>query len=245
MGKYAYTAKFPLRYSDFNFRDELTPASLLCLLQEVAGASADELGFGYQALKEKGLGFIVVGTYCELLRTVRLGETVTVETWPLPPRHVIFERAYRVTDERGEPVALCTSRWCLADMERFTLALPDRLGEAHTNCPYRAEKSVEVKSWKIPRIEGEEKLRLRIGNSVTDHYMHTNNARYAEFFLDAFRMEELPRIKSFLITYEKQVKEGEELSIFRKDEADGATLEARTKEGVTTQMRLWFEEEHQ
>ncbi len=241
---YANVKKYELRYSDFDFKDRLKPSALLSLTQESAGASADELGFGYEVLKKRRYGFITVATYCEFRRPIRLGEVLTVETWPLPPRHVIFERDYRVTNAAGEEVAAVASRWCLVDLERFTMLLPEALGEVHARCPYRAEKTVEVESWKIPRIpNGREVYRRAVKNSDCDHYLHANNARYADFFLDCFSMEELNcDLAMFRIAYARQAKENATLVFYREDTERGSVLEAREEDGtLISQFEVVFQ----
>lgn len=241
---YCNRKTYDLRYSDFDFKDELSLTSLLALVQESACLSANELGFGYDDLKPLGYGFLVVNTYCKFNRPVRLGEKLTIETWPLVPRHVICERDYRVLVGEEEVAALA-SRWCLVDLSNFSLLLPEEMGEAHYACPYRLDKSVEVPLWKIPKItDGREVYRMRVNVSHCDHYFHANNTRYLDFFTDCFTMEELAqrRITSFQITYAKQAKEGKELVLLRQD-FDGYTLcEARSDGELLTQFRVDFGE---
>lgn len=242
MKAYCFTQEFTLRHSDFDFKDELKLSAYLALAQEVAGTSADELGFGYADLKPRDMGFIIVNTYCEILRPVRLGESVTVETWPLPPRHGIFERVYRMSVS-GETRANLSSRWCLVDLKTFSILGAESLGKAHENCPYRPEKTVEVPAWKIPKLDGGEAVySMRVGNSQCDHYLHANNTRYADFFCDCFTMEELSKpIKSFQIAYGKQSKEGQELSLFRKDFEKETVCETRCGGELFSQFRIIFE----
>lgn len=242
MSTYCNTRSYPLRYTDYDFQDELKLSTLLALAQESAGSSADELGFGYEALKPRNYGFITVATHCEIKKRVGLGETLTVETWPLPPRHVIFERDYRVKNRMGETVAVLASRWCLVDLNSFTMLLPATLGSVHENCPYRAEKTVEVPVWRIPAVgdEGREVYRMKVWNSQCDHYFHANNTRYIDFFLDCFSMEELRPVEAFRIAYHKQVKEGSELALFRRDEGEESYLEARSGEEVVAQCMIRF-----
>lgn len=244
MSSYCNTRVYPLRYTDYDFCDRLKPSALLALAQESAGASADELGFGYEALKPLGFGFITVATHCEFRKPVALLETLTVETWPLPPRHVIFERDYRVKDSKGEEVAAIASRWCLVDLSTFSLLPPSALKEVHERCPYRAEKTVEVPNWKIARCggEGREVAVRRIRNSDCDHYFHANNTKYADFFFDCFSARELERpVKAFRISYVKQAKEGDELSFFRADREHGSVLEATQGGALTAQCEIQFE----
>lgn len=242
MEAYCNRRTYELRYSDFDFKDELSLTALLALIQESACRSADELGFGYDDLRPLHYGFLVVNTYCRLYRPVRIGEAITVETWPLPPRHVIFERDYRVLSG-DEEVAALASRWCLVDMENFSLLTPDKLREAHARCPYRSEKTVEVPLWKIARItEGREVYRMQVRQSHCDHYYHANNTRYFDFFGDCFGMEELAsrRIFSFQISYVKQAKEGREIRLMRQD-FDGYTIcEAISDGELLTQFRVDF-----
>lgn len=243
MEPYANRKTYELRYSDLDFKDDLSLPALLSLVQESAGASAEELGFGYHALKSVGCGFIVVNTYCEFLAPVGLGDTVTVETWPLPPRHVIFERDYRVTNAAGKQVAALASRWCLVDLDSFSLLTPDRMGEVHARCPYRDEKAVEPAGWKIPKLtDGREVYRTVVRAGLCDHYLHANNTRYAELFLDCFTMEELAArsVKRFQIAYSKQAKEGKTVVFYREDFGDVSICEARADGELLSQFRVEF-----
>lgn len=244
MKPYCNTTTYALRYSDLDFKDELTFTALLSIVQEAACMSADELGFGYEALKPKNYGFIIVNTYCEFIRPIRLGDVVTVETWPLPPRHVIFERDYRVSGKTGEVLAALASRWCLVDLENFSLLTADKMGEVHENCPYRDEKTVEVPRWKIEKLgeNGREVYRTTVRASHCDHYLHANNARYADFFMDCFTMDELAArpVKSFQIAYAKQAKEGKELILRRGDFGAYSVCEAWSDGELLTQFRIDF-----
>ena len=242
MSDYCNTTSYYLPYSYFDFKDELKPSALLDLAQEAATASADELGFGYADLKPKGYGFIIVNSYSEFRRPVMLGERVTMQTWPLPPRHVFFERHYRAL-VGDEEVATVASRWCLVDLRSFSLLPPEAMGEAHARCPYRSEKAVQPPTWKIPHVKaGREVYRMRVGVSHCDHYLHANNAKYADFFFDCFTMDELRmrKIKAFQITYGKQAKPGCELTLVREDTEDGAVCELRCDGETLTQFRVWF-----
>ncbi len=240
---YANIRKYDLRYSDFDFKDELKLSALLELVQESAGQSADELGFGYHPLKEMGYGFIVTVNHCEFVRPVVLGDSLTVETWPLPPRHVIFERDYRLTDGKGEPVGAIVSRWCLVDLASFRMLTPDALGEIHARCPYRAEKALEPANWRLPALtEGREVYRMTAHQSHLDHYIHVNNARYADFFLDCFTEKELMErtVRAFRIVYVRQAKEGAELSFWRKDGEGGTLCEMREGDEVVARFGIAF-----
>lgn len=245
MSAYCHKKTFQLRYTDVDYKDELSLSALLSMAQEAACSSADELGFGYDDLKCRNLGFLVVNSYGEIASQPKLGENVTVETWPLPPRRVFFERHYRVRGEDGRVIAALASRWCLVNLKTFSMCTPEVLGETHTNCPYNAEKSVSSPAWRIEKLgeTGRLAYETTVRNSHCDHYLHANNTRYADFFLDAFSMDELSErvLKRFTITYHKQAKEGAKLQVLRKDEDGSSVLEVRCDGETLTQCFLDFE----
>ena len=78
-----------------------------------------------------------------------------------------------------------------------------------------------------------------------DHFRHVNNTKYADFFMDCFTEEELENktVKSFRISYVKQVKANEELTFYRSDTEEGTALEARINGEPTTRFFVVFDGE--
>lgn len=241
MSGYSFARDFLVTYSNCDHKDELTPASLLVYAQEVAGQSADELGFGYDVTIKDGCGFFIVTTCCEIYKPVHPKDLLTVSTWPLPPRHVIFERDYELK-RGGEKVAALASRWCLVDIATQKMLPPETL-KAHAGCPYRAEQTL-TPEWSLPKLkdEGSEVYSMTARLSHCDHFRHVNNTKYADFFMDCFTEEELEnkRVKSFRISYAKQVRAGSRLIFFRKDFNEGTALEARSDGEATTRFFVTF-----
>lgn len=244
MSDYCFRKTFCVNYADCDEYDNLKPSALLVYAQEVAGLSADELGFGYKDTIPFNQGFVIVTTCCEIARPAHPNELLTVESWPLPPRHSVFERVYAVNDERGERVASVSSRWCLVDFTSGKILPPDVL-KTHSTCPYRAEQIMKP-VWALPKLagEGEEVYSLLARSSHLDHFHHVNNTKYADFFMDCFSREELQNklVKSFRISYAKQVTAGEEMTFFRKDTEEGTAFEARVQGEPTTRFFVTFEE---
>lgn len=245
MSGYSFHRKFNVLYADCNQWDDVKPSALLTYAQEVAGQSADELGFGYDETIKDGCGFFIASTCCELYAPIRAKDIVTFTSWPLPPRHVIFQRDYAV-ERGGERVAAMSSRWCLVELKTGKLLPPDRL-KAHATTPYRNEQ-VMSPDFTFPKLlgEGEAVYSMVARGSHLDHFGHVNNTKYADFFMDCFSLEELAnkRVKSFKISYVKQVRAGDELTFFRKDTPEGSVLEARANGDVTTRFVVTFGEVH-
>ena len=243
MSGYSFTKNFDVLYADCDQGDVIKPSALLTYAQEVAGQRADELGFGYDDTIKDGCGFFIASTCCELHMPIRAKDVLMLSSWPLPPRHAIFQRDYLFT-RGGEKVATMASRWCLVELATGKLLPPERL-KAHATTPYRNEQ-VMSPDFSLPKLreEGKAVYSMIARGSHLDHFGHVNNTKYADFFMDCFSEEELAnkRIKSFKISYVKQVKAGDELTFFRKDTQEGTVLEARVGGEPTTRFVVTFEE---
>jgi acyl-ACP thioesterase len=223
--KYVYHEKFKIKTCEVDFKDELKISTALALMEEVACASAEELGFGYSFVKPNGYAFMVAGVRLELLRPVCLGETVEVNTWPTPPSFAVFGREYQMKSEVGQTLVNASSRWCLVDLKTNKI-LQSKTVQNQDYSTYNTDKLFDTITWKIPVFNTEEKtpsFTITIANAEYDHNMHVNNTRYADYCLNCFSVEFLSRnrLTDFQIAYIKQCKEGQTLRFYRDEKADG------------------------
>ena len=241
---YRHIKEYEIKYSDVDAYDNLKLSALLGFMQESACLSADELGFGYDDIKGKNIGFILVNWYVDLTRPLKQGETVELKTWPLYPKHSVFLRDYEIYC-RGEKVGVASSRWCLTDMISFTLTrIADNFEEGFFD-GYSTERSVEFSAWKIPPLEGGESAYDRIVRYCDyDHYFHVNNTRYADYLMDAFKVDELKGkfIKQAQITYVKQCKEGESIAFTKKRDGNCYFVEGRVSGELRVQFKVLTDE---
>lgn len=239
---YRHIRDFELRYTDTDNIDRLKLSSLLSLLEEAACSSADELGFGYEVLKQKNYGFILVNWYVELSRPIMLGEKLTVATWPIKPNRFAVFRDFELF-VGNDKVGVATSRWCLVNLENFSLLPSDYI--FNTEMTFNENRAVTFSSWRIPEIGlSEKRYSKTVAWSDYDHYNHVNNTKYADILLDAFSVEELSRsnIKNVQIKYVKQCKYGDVLDVSRLEEGDGLwTVEGRVNGELRIQMRVCFD----
>ena len=239
---YRHVKEYQLRYTDVDPYDNLKLSSLLSFLEESACLSADELGFGYDNIAPRHLGFIVVNWYIKLYKDIKLGDVLTVHTWPLKPRRLIFLRDYELYCGE-EKVGVCSARWCMIDTDKYVPVPASVFFSENSFDDYNTERSIDFNEWKIPEISsGETVYSKKVMFSDYDHYFHVNNTKYADFMFDVFSVEELRNksINSVQITYVKQCKEGEQLT-FSKEYKDGFYLvEGRVGEEIRVQMKVQF-----
>ncbi len=238
---YCHSKDYEIRYTDVDFSDNLKLSSLLSVMEESACLSADELGFGYSVLQPENLGFILVNWYIDMYRAVKLGDVITVRTWPIKPKKLIVLRDFELY-VGSEKVGVATSRWCIVDLADFKL-LPSS-AVLSDDLQYNDFRSVDVTNIKIPEAGNLQYVYSKVvAYSDYDHYNHVNNTKYADFLFDAFKVAELKDkcYSEVRVTYVKQSKEGEKIDFYRAVLGDGSwVVEGRVGDDKRVQMHVKF-----
>lgn len=95
----------------------IKPSGLLDILQSVAGEHAEILGIGYEALKEKGYAFVLARIKYDLYRPITKYSKIVVETTPLVPGRIDFDRDFEIYDfNTNELIGVATSKWIIIDL---------------------------------------------------------------------------------------------------------------------------------
>lgn len=240
---YCHSKEYEIRFTDVDFADNLKLSSLLSFLEESACLSAEELGFGYSVLQPQQIGFIIANWYIDLFRPIKLGDSLTVNTWPIKPKKLIVFRDYELF-VNGEKVGVATSRWCLIDLKEFKM-LPSSVA-FKDGLEYNDFRSVDISNIKIPEIDGGSCCYSKLVTySDYDHYNHVNNTKYADFLLDVFSVDELAgkSVSNVRISYVKQSKFGETIEFFKQKQTDESYIvEGRVCGELRVQMSVKFYE---
>ena len=245
--QYIYNYKTKTRYIDYDMNDRLKLSSVLTFLQESASYGAEEMGCGTDFLWPRAWGFIVTGYYTELYKNVPVGSNITVKTWALPAKHVIFEREFQFITAEGELIGAAVSRWCLYDVKNQKLLPASRISDDSSR-EYCTDKALPFKDWKIPTFPTDDlspDYCVAVGSSNYDHYMHINNTFYADFCANCFSVEEWKsmKVKSFQIAFEEQCFEGDMLQFYKQNisEKDYIILGKKENGRVAIKAKLIFE----
>ena len=226
----------PIYQQEFHINDaavdcfgRLKPSMLLFYVQEVAGIHATTLGAGYDALALKNLFWAILRTHVQITRLPRSGETIRVETWPMPTSRVAYPRSVVAYDAAGNEVFRAISLWCLMDANTRSMVLPGKSG-------VMVEGTLRGNELAVPgslAIKGLENIcRRTVLFSDLDRNGHMNNTRYLEWISDllpaAFHKGHTPR--EFTVCYHSEAMEGEPLDIHYE-----------LKEGGILQVDAWRE----
>ena len=195
-------------------------SALLYYVQEAAGQHSALLGAGQKMLTEKGLFWAVSRHKMQITRLPRLGEVVTVQTWPMPTTRVAYPRSVVAIDSQGQELFRAISLWVLMDAESRSMILPGKSG-------VDVAGTLRGNELELPRSLAPLKLQSSAERVVTysclDRNGHMNNTRYLDWVDDllpaAFHGAQMPR--EFTVCYASEALEGQTLRLDWQLGADG------------------------
>ena len=112
-----YPQEFPINGSCVDRYGKLKLSSLLFFAQEAAGRHFDRISMTYDQLAQQGMFWAIIRQRVQISRVPRRGETIRVETWPMPTTRVAYPRSVVAYDEAGNEVFRSISLWVLMDLE--------------------------------------------------------------------------------------------------------------------------------
>ena len=207
-----YSQKFTLTDLEVDCFGKLKLSTLLYYAQEVAGKHCVLLGADYDTLAEKNLFWAVIRHRVQITRLPVRGETITVETWPMPTTRVAYPRSMVAYDAEGNELFRSISLWVLMDTETRAMVLPGKSGIAVAGT-LRGNELAAPNSLQ-PGKDGIGTERT-VTYSCLDRNGHMNNTRYLDWVDDllpsSFHREH--HAQEFVICYLSEAREGQTLRL--------------------------------
>lgn len=190
--------------TDMNAR--LRPGALLEIMQEMAGAHAELLGVGREALLKMNLVWVLTRLEVQMDRWPEFGESLSVETFPMPNRRWFFPRCFIFRDSEGQQIGCASSLWVLLDINERRMARPDPViammpDNSDLTAPLGTPRTVSECPG-LPAV----KLYSPVYTDL-DMNGHVNNTRYMDWCCNALGTETLSSMElaSFSINYNQEV----------------------------------------
>lgn len=207
-----YRQTFTLSDMEVDCFGRLKKSTLLYFAQEVAGHHSELLGAGYDTLAQKGIFWAVTRHRVRINRLPVRGETITVETWPMPTTRVAYPRSVVAYDAQGQELFRLISLWVLMDVNTRAMVLPGKSGV--TVAGQLTGKELEVPRSLMPRDMTNTAVRT-VTYSCLDRNGHMNNTRYLDWVDDllpsVFHKDRTP--EEILICYLSEAREGQTLQL--------------------------------
>ena len=224
-------SRFPVACYDTDVAHYLKPGSFMDLAQELANVSADSLGFGFDDLQRYGMAWVLSRMHIEFRSLPRWKDVVELQTWHKGFEGPFYVRDFRMLDAVGTPIVLATSSWLVFDVASRRLLRREHLEEKLPMDTRYPESAIDVPCDKIvmPQEGLEEVAEHRVSYSDVDFVGHANNARYVVWAMDCLDYETVStrRVRSLRINFNKEIRPGESVAIFRAPVEGGWVVEGR------------------
>ena len=190
----------------------LKPSMLLFFCQDVAGHHCHILGTDYEALAQKNMFWAIIRQKVQITRLPHSGETIRVETWPMPTTKVCYPRSTVAYDWEGKELFRAISMWVLMDCESRAMILPGKSGVTVQGLLTGTELATPGT---LAPHELENHLTRRVCFTDLDRNGHMNNTKYLEWISDllpsGFHRDHIPQ--EFTVCYHAEAREGDELQM--------------------------------
>lgn len=209
----------PIFQKDFELTDiyvdrygRLKPSAILLFAQEVAGMHCTELAVDSDTLEKQRLFWAVSRHRVQITRLPRIGETIHVETWPMPTTRVAYPRSMVAYDENGNECFRSVSLWVLMDLDTRNMILPGKSGIIVSGTVRGGELALPGSL--IPKSLGSVRPRT-VSFTDLDRNGHMNNTRYLDWIDDllpsAFHLGH--DLKEMTVCYLSEAREGQTLDL--------------------------------
>ena len=207
-----YQQEFTITDNAVDRYGRLKPSMILYYVQEVAGRHFDLISMDYDALAGRGMIWAIIRQRVQITRIPNRGETIRLETWPMPTTRVAYPRSVVAYDAWGGELFRSISIWVLMDLDTRNMILPAKSGIAVTG-------TLRGNELAVPGGLPAKLLRNRRSRTVCftdlDRNGHMNNTRYLDWIDDllpsAFHEEHT--FREFTVCYLSETREGQELDL--------------------------------
>lgn len=190
----------------------MKPSAILHIAQEMSGRHVELMCLGNDALNRRQLFWAVTRHRVQVTRMPTRGETIRVETWPLPATRAAFPRSVVAYDAKGNECFRCMTLWVLMDMNTRRLITPGRSGIVLAGTHRGGE--LPAPAGLIPRPLGTRRTRT-VSFTDLDRNGHMNNTRCMDWIADLLpsQFHRSHTVTDFTVCYLAEAREGQELCL--------------------------------
>jgi len=222
---------YEIRFYEVDCNNRLKETVLLNFMQDIAAEDAENLGFGYSAIKERNIGWFLTKYHIKLDKSLINSGSIKIKSESKGLLKINFIRDFEIFDSNDEKIGEATSSWILADLSTGGVL------KAEDVFPNRFEPVDRTKLLsmfpKIPTPSVNTYTKEFIASYYdTDINSHVNNAIYIGWANEALPLEVLQntRVEELEIQYKQQVKYGEKVIVNVEETSPSNYLISLSKE---------------
>lgn len=197
---------------DCDLTGQWKPSAILETMQELAGIHGTLIGVGRNALLQKGVVWVLTRVEVVMDRYPRIGDMVSIETFPMPVRRWFFPRYFVFRDEQGQEIGRAGSLWVLLDVNTRKMAKPDICSAL------MPDNSDLLAPLGLPATVAEVSGTLETGvytpvYADLDVNGHVNNTKYLDWCCNALGIDTMKAccLSRFDVNYNMEILPGQEI----------------------------------
>lgn len=197
----------------------IKPSTILFLAQEAAGSHCQVLGTDWDTLQKQNLFWALIRTKVEISHLPTLGQTITIETWPMPQTRTAYPRCTVAYDETGRECFRILALWVLMDTQSRSMVLPGKSGIAVPGILRENEPDAPKA---LPAFESELCCTKTVGYGELDRNGHMNNTRYLDWVMDLVDSgwHKAHPVRQFTVCYMAEAMENQNVILHYRWEND-------------------------
>ena len=218
-----YVRNFTVEDAYVDRYGRMKPSQILYLAQDMGGRHSALMSLDYDTLAGRNLFWAVTRHRVQVSRMPMRGETLRLETWPLPTTRAAFPRSVVAYDAQGNEVFRCITLWVLMDLNTRKMIVPGKSGIIVAGTLRGNE--LPAPNGLIPKPLGTQTSRT-VAFTDLDRNGHMNNTRCLDWIADLLpsRFHESHTVTDFTVCYLAEARELQELRL-NWDMSDGCTLQ--------------------
>ena len=226
-----YSFDSRVRYSEVDEDQNLSVTGILNYLQDCSTFQSEDLNLGIDYLKESHRAWWLSSWQIVIERYPRLGERLTISTWPYDFRGIYGYRNFTIRDGQGDYLIKANSIWFFFDTEA---GRPVKVSEKDVR-GYAAAGDEKLEMNYAPRRitlppQYEQETAIPVARHHIDTNHHVNNAQYVEIAREV--LPEGIKISELRVEYKKAAVLGDVMIPRVSREDDEFTVALCNGEGM-------------
>ena len=188
----------------------LKSSSILSFVQEAACRHWQHIEG--QTGEKCQLYWVIIRHRVQVTRLPRVGQTVRLETWPMPTTRVAYPRSIVAYDEAGNEVFRAITLWVLMDLNDRSMVLPGKSGIDVTGTLRGNELASPLG---LPAKVLANHRKRYVNFTDLDRNAHMNNTRYLDWIYDLLGADfhKDHSLREFTLCYLNEAREGQQLEL--------------------------------
>lgn len=223
--KQLYSCRHMLTAGECNAQREMQLQLLASRIIEIATFHANYWGVGYAKLLEHNQAWVLSRMAIEMTRFPKVGEHYTLTTWVENYNRHFSERHIEIKDDNGNVLGYARTIWAVIDIT--TRSSCDITAFEFMRDNILAKECPIERQSRFKTVNHLRESSYTFRSSDIDFNRHVNTLRYIGVLLNQWNVDfyDKHRIHRFEISFSKECRENEEVTIGIDDSTDECLLE--------------------